>query len=364
MRKNPADRFPSMRDFAKALTAFLNDSPRIEKSSKQAPDVDASAVETIEFEPPKVSRPKRSPPAPILPAPPRRGNRPRQQKQKRSPWPPAIVAVGVIAAVLVVGVVIGTLIVRRPGNAAVARTSQVASDASDLPNVTTTVEPSTPVRIASKGPAAALSPASPTAVPAPTNNTPASNSVAAPVANRVPNALPTAAESATPPSAAPIGSTPTSVIPPITSSAVAPQPKLAPASSVSKPAVLPSAVVSNPPAPATTGAATGTSSGSHVHSSPASGKAPEMGDASSSPADEPDSPPAKARHRRGGGQRPDEGPPPGGPGGRRPFDGGPARGMTIEAYFKKLDVNRDGKLDPSEMPMHIILVRIRTKTGS
>ena len=31
--------------------------------------------------------------------------------------------------------------------------------------------------------------------------------------------------------------------------------------------------------------------------------------------------------------------------------------MTIEAYFKKLDVNGDGKLDPSEMPMHIILRR-------
>ena len=186
MRKKPTDRFPSMRDFAKALTSFLNDSPRSEKSSKQAPEVDASAVETIEFEPPKVSRPKHATPAPMLPARPRRGNRPRQQKQKRSPWPPAAVAVGVITAVLVVGVVIGTLIVRRPGNAAVARTSQVASDASDLPNATTTVEPSTPVRIASKGPAAALSPASPTAVPAPTKNTPASNSVTAPVANRRP----------------------------------------------------------------------------------------------------------------------------------------------------------------------------------
>ncbi len=133
MRKNPADRFPSMRDFAKALTAFLNDSPRSEKSPKQAAEVDARAVETIEFEPPKVSRPKHATPTPMLPARPRRGNRPRQQKQKRSPWPPAAVAVGVVTAVLVIGVVIGTLIVRRPGHAAVARNGQVASDANDAP---------------------------------------------------------------------------------------------------------------------------------------------------------------------------------------------------------------------------------------
>jgi serine/threonine protein kinase len=359
MRKNPADRFPSMRDFAKALTAFLNDSPRSEKSPKHAPEVDASAVETIEFEPPKISRPKRSPPAPILPARSRRGNRPRQQKQKRSPWPPVAVAAGVITAVLVVGVVIGTLIVRRPGNATVARTSQVASDSSDPANATTTAEPSTPVRIASKGAAAALSSASPTAVPAPTKNAPASSSATAPV----PNSLPTTAASATPPSATAVGSTPISANPAIISSAVAPQAKPAAIPTISKPAVLPSAVVSNPPAPATTRAATGTAGGSGVHSSPASAKVPEMGDASSSPADEPDSPPAKAMQRRGGGQPPDDGPPPGGPGGRRPFDGGPARGMTIEAYFKKLDVNGDGKLDPSEIPMHIILRADTNKDG-
>ncbi len=351
MRKNPADRFPSMRDFAKALTSFLNDSPRSEKTPKQAAEVDARAVETIEFEPPKVSRPKHATPAPMLPARPRRGNRPRQQKQKRSPWPPAALAVGVITAVLVVGVVIGTLIVRRPGSAAVARTSQVASDANGSGNATTTVEPSIPVRTVSKGPGVALS----AAVPAPTKNTPASNSVTAPVANRVPNSLPTTAASGAPPSATAVGSTSTSAIPPIASSAVATQPKPVAPSTVSKPAVLPSTVVSNPPAPATTPAATVTASGSGVHSSPASARAPGMGDASSSPADEPDSPPVKARQRRGGGQPPDDAPPPGGPGGRRPFDGGPARGMTIEAYFKKLDVNRDGKLDPSEIPMHIIL---------
>jgi Ca2+-binding EF-hand superfamily protein len=37
--------------------------------------------------------------------------------------------------------------------------------------------------------------------------------------------------------------------------------------------------------------------------------------------------------------------------------------MTIEAYFKKLDVNGDGKLDPSEIPMHIILRADTNKDG-
>jgi hypothetical protein len=37
--------------------------------------------------------------------------------------------------------------------------------------------------------------------------------------------------------------------------------------------------------------------------------------------------------------------------------------MTIEAYFKKVDVNGDGKLDPSELPMHIILRADTNKDG-
>jgi hypothetical protein len=37
--------------------------------------------------------------------------------------------------------------------------------------------------------------------------------------------------------------------------------------------------------------------------------------------------------------------------------------MTIEAYFKKLDVNGDEKLDPSELPMHIILRADTNKDG-
>jgi serine/threonine protein kinase len=359
MRKNPADRFASMRDFAKALTAFLNDAPRIEKSAKQAPEVDASAVETIEFEPPKVSRPKHATPTPKLPARPRRENRPRQPKQKRPSWPPAAVAVGVVTAVLVVGVVIGTLIARRPGNAAVPRTGQVAVDTSDAADGTTMVEQSAPVRVASNGQPAAASPASPSVVPAPAKNTPASTSVTAPVANP----LPTTAANAPPPSAPAVGSTPTSAIPPITSSALAPQTNPAPTLTVSKPAVLPSSVVSSPPSPAATRATTGTAGGANPQPSPAAAHAPEIRDARSGPAEESDAPPPKGMRSRGGGQPPDDGPPPGGPGGRRPFDGGPARGMTIEVYFKKLDINGDGKLDPSELPMHIILRADTNKDG-
>jgi serine/threonine protein kinase len=358
MRKNPADRFPSMRDFAKALTAFLNDSPRAEKSPKPVPEVDASAVETIEFEPPRVSRPKRATPVPKLPARPRRDNRPRPQKQKRSPWPPVAVAVGVIAAVLVVGVLIGTLIVRRPGNATAARSSPVASEGSDVPNVTTTVEPSAPLSVVSKGQAADVSSASPSAVPAPAKKTLASNSVAAPISN----AVPTTAASVTVPQVPAVGSPPRSAIPPLTASTVAPQSKSTPTPTAS-PANSPSADANNPLSPATSPAATGSATGIGPRPSPSSVKPPERDDSSSSPSEEPGPPSAKGMRRGGGGQPPDDGPPPGGPGGRRPFDGGPSRGMTIEAYFKKLDVNSDGKLDPSEIPMHIILRADTNKDG-
>jgi len=45
------------------------------------------------------------------------------------------------------------------------------------------------------------------------------------------------------------------------------------------------------------------------------------------------------------------------------FDGGPTRGMSIEAYFQKLDTNGDGKLDPSELPMHVIIRADTNKDG-
>ena len=37
--------------------------------------------------------------------------------------------------------------------------------------------------------------------------------------------------------------------------------------------------------------------------------------------------------------------------------------MSIEAYFKKADTNGDGKLDPSEIPMHIIVRADTNKDG-
>jgi hypothetical protein len=37
--------------------------------------------------------------------------------------------------------------------------------------------------------------------------------------------------------------------------------------------------------------------------------------------------------------------------------------MTIEAYFKKLDLNGDRRLDPSEIPMHVILRADTNKDG-
>jgi hypothetical protein len=37
--------------------------------------------------------------------------------------------------------------------------------------------------------------------------------------------------------------------------------------------------------------------------------------------------------------------------------------MTIEAYFKKLDTNGDGKLDPTEIPLHVISRADSNKDG-
>jgi EF hand len=45
------------------------------------------------------------------------------------------------------------------------------------------------------------------------------------------------------------------------------------------------------------------------------------------------------------------------------FDGGPKRGTTIEQYFRKLDTNHDGRLDATELPLHIINRADTTKDG-
>jgi hypothetical protein len=37
--------------------------------------------------------------------------------------------------------------------------------------------------------------------------------------------------------------------------------------------------------------------------------------------------------------------------------------MSIEQYFKKLDTNQDGRLDPTELPLHIIYRADTSKDG-
>jgi predicted Ser/Thr protein kinase len=356
MRKNPPDRFASMLDFAKALTAFLNGSPRGEKPQKDAPKKDASEIETIQFVPPKVMRPKR-PTAP-LPALPRRGNRPRGQKKNQRNWIPAAVTGGIVAALLVIGVSIGALFTRRSGGPQIASTNSAGNDAGAPPWPTKSIETPGPPRPAPKTQAAAVPPARPLGVPAPSKADDASNSAAGHAATSLP-ATPVKGR-ASPISVVASGSSPASL--PTAASSNVSQSKL-PQISNSKPAVLPNPVVTNPPAPRMSRPAAGTADVSGAGASPARAKAPDPDDMGPSPADDPDSPRPEGTRRRRNGQLPDDNLPPAGPDGRRPFDGGPTRGMSIEAYFKKLDVNRDGKLDPGELPMHIIMRADRNKDG-
>jgi hypothetical protein len=101
MRKDPADRFASMRDFAKALTAFLNAPSRMETARKQSLEPQPSAPASPTFD--QIE----DPPLPTA-LPPRRRI---HSKKKRKHWVP--VGYGVIAAtaLVVAGALIGAFVV-------------------------------------------------------------------------------------------------------------------------------------------------------------------------------------------------------------------------------------------------------------
>ncbi|HUE14199.1 MAG TPA: protein kinase [Planctomycetaceae bacterium] len=349
MRKDPAERFPSMLDFAKALTAFLNDATRGEKPRKEA-----SALETIELTRLNPARRASAVRQAALPALPRRTGRSRQTKKSRTNWIPGAIAAASVTALLVVGGLIGAIVVRGGGTPEVAADHELATRAGDPAPAAKTAESPIAVR-----------PAPPSGSPA--TSVTVSDAKAAPGSSpvAVPNNMlaPKAASSVSP---APVVSSPSSAN---TDS----QPRMSlPGPTV--PSISQPSTVSQPAAPLSP-AATGPLGDSPPRAvvGPASVSAPSPADARSGnsdsgspgpPANDDLNPPLSKQARRGMGREPPEdGPPPEGPGGRRPFDGGPAKGTTIEAYFKKLDTNGDGKLDPTEIPLHVISRADSNKDG-
>jgi serine/threonine protein kinase len=127
MCKNPNERFPSMLDFAKALTAFVNGPSRGESPRKSF-----SEVETIEFDNPKAPRSAYSTAPPILPALPRRTGRPRPQAKKRRNWLPVAVFGGGVTVLLLVGGFIGALLTSGRRNAELSANGQSASSPADV----------------------------------------------------------------------------------------------------------------------------------------------------------------------------------------------------------------------------------------
>jgi hypothetical protein len=349
MRKDPAERLPSMLDFAKALTSFLNDATRGEKPRKEA-----SALETIELARPKPARRASAVRQTALPALPRRTGHSRQTKKTRTNWIPIAVAAASVTALLVVGGLIGAIVVRGRGTSDAAADYQLAARAAESAPAARMAESSIAVRpvpqaaspatsVTVSGAKAALG-STPVAAP---NNTPA----------------PKVASSVSP---APVVSSPSSAN---TSSQPSVSLQSTTLDGISQPSTISQpAAQSNPAATGPRGNSSPRAVVGPASVSAPSRAAPRSGNSDSNssgpPADDDlNSPPPKQARRGTGREPPEDGPPPERPGGRRPFDGGPAKGMTIEAYFKKLDTNSDGKLDPTEIPLHVISRADSNKDG-
>jgi serine/threonine protein kinase len=339
MQKNPADRYASMHDFAKALTTFLN-GPRGDKLQNEE-----IAIETIEMPRPKAARPAspaqpapraRSAPAPVLPPLPRRGGRKQTAKKTQPNWLPAAIAGGAVTALLIVGGVLGAMLVRgRETSDSVARNQSPepaeATPAATKPEQPVTERPKLSTRqpaIAASGSSAASGAKTSPAANGPVLNSPIPNAVAtstnSPAATR--STSPTAP-------ASPLGSTAPANATASSSGSrpIIPGPA-APSNGVSKPASAPaSSVARDDP-------------------SDAARPGPRPGVSAN---DEDGPPPQNSSRRRKGQQPPGDGPPERRPGGVM-FDGGPAKGMSIEDYFPKVDTNHDGRLDSTELPLHII----------
>lgn len=318
MRKNPADRFPTMHDFAKALSAYVNRRLIDEKSPKASAEAD-----TIEVSKSKVKRRARPPrtSAPVLPVLPRRQYRP--PKKRRSGWFPVAITVGSVAVLLLIGAFFGAFFERGSGSAATA--AKTPTDSSDqAPKGSSAIEP----------PKTGL-----------------------PVSSTRPPAVDVTEKDKAAQGSSPAASGRTSPAPQ--------QAGTSPQATVNPPSKVTATNSRSKPTPASNSA--GNNRGSTPTVAAPQMAATKVNSRSPGPEDGGDvegSPP-EPRGERGRAKGPEQRPGPmrGRPGGMPAFDGGPARGMSMETYFKKLDANGDEKLDPSELPMHVILRADTNKDG-
>jgi serine/threonine protein kinase len=324
MRKDPADRFASMRDFAKALTAFLNGPSREGTGRADLPLTDSDAAELPVPEETftagsKLERIKHQPLPTALP--PRRSVK---SNKKRPKWIP--VGYGVVGAtgLVVGGAVIGAWMVGSRGADKSEVVAQSVFRHAESPSPSSGSQGSTPIA----PPAVPTPPAS--VAPA---NTAVSSSQGRPTLASTPNKVPSDG------SVSADGTRPTTNAVPVLSDIPARtnQPGTGKTETVIEPGA--TLVVPKTSAPAAQTVRDGRSQrGTPVVSS-------------KDDSDPPDSKPAGPGTKP---QTPADDRPPRRAGGPAPFDGGPKKGMSIEQYFHKLDTNGDDRLDPSELPLHII----------
>jgi serine/threonine-protein kinase len=327
MQKDRAARYASMRDFAKALTAFINGGARDEILSTE------TAVATpVERPTPKLERKRRDSEPELGPLPARLSRKPTVKRASKKGIPLGT-AVAAAAALVIAGVLIGAYSV---GN----RTPAKSSGAAQKPLSATEIVSNSNEETRSSSSSAAAEPAPgttstllPSSKPAPLKR---STSVASPKIALAPP------EQAGAPS--PAGNSP--------GASATKTPGLSPPSWVSKPAVAQAPPTATNPSSPLRPTASPT-----IQSAPTSGLAgrnasPGAGPPPKDDSDRPEaSPPAGAPPEPNG-----DGPPPAPrrEGGPPRFDGGPKPGVSIEKYFKQLDTNHDGRLDRTELPLHII----------
>jgi serine/threonine protein kinase len=325
MQKDPSQRFPTMRDFAKALTALINGTSVEEEEDEEEkePENTESPLPEAAVEP-RPKRARRREEASSVALPPRSDVRARAKKKSKTG---ISLGLGVVAATtsVVLGVLIGAFLVGNRNTPKTSTSNQKPMETTELAAATGRVPT----------PASSTSPTPPPSSPA--------------EATSAPN--PAATEPHTP-----LGQNDrTSTAWDAARTSLAPATAASSSSAAEAQPAAPSSSRSSPRAQADVPQAAATSS-----SQPLAAPEQSRSDASRSvPAvpptkdggDPPDPPPP----RRGSRAQPDDdNPPPPRAAGRVPFDGGPKRGTSIEQYFKKLDTNRDGRLDPTELPLHII----------
>jgi serine/threonine protein kinase len=327
MKKDPSQRFPTMRDFAKALTAFINGtSPEEDEGEEEKEENRESPLPEPIFEA-RPKRERRREDALSAALPPRSDVRAKAKKKSKNGIP---LGIGVVAATtfVVLGVLIGAFLVGNRNTPKTPTSTQNPPETTELAaatgGVSTPSNPSSPAPPSGSSAQAASAP-----IPKPTNplaplaqNDRASAGSETAPKNRAPATVASSSSGAGTQQAAPSNS------------------KSSPRSQANTPEA--AAIASSQPMPAP--------KQTRNDAGPPAKDAP----------DAPDPPPPRRGSRP---QADDDNPPPPREAGRVPFDGGPKRGTSIEQYFQKLDTNHDGRLDPTELPLHIIYRADTNKDG-